>query len=484
MRILLVTEGSYPHHRGGVGTWCQQLIAGLDQHRFLVMAVKSPKRLPIVYQRPENVENLLNVPIWKPRPNTRALSKSERALFEEAANKLLSFLEQDLANFAQGLSQLAVLGQERNLWEAFDTPQLWRRLQSLLRVHLPYTPSLAEVALCMNWLRSSLVPLLFIPPKTDVVHATGAGLAGISAWIASSHHGVPLVLTEHGIYLRERHLETTQPFSLRLLRSQLFQAVARLLYFQADRIVGVCEFNRTWQLQLNAPIERTRVIPNGVNPDHFHATKQEQPTVVWLGRIDPLKDLETLLRAFWHVRRVVPNARLKLFGFVPEGNRPYYQTLVRLRESLRLTQAVSFQDQRPVQEALSSGEVVVLSSLSESLPYSLLEAMASSKAIVATRTGGVSEALGNAGRLVNIQEPAALATALIELLSYPEVRERLGKRARYRVLETYTLDRMLDSYERLYDDLSYSVHPKQSAIFITTERPSESPIIVLRDQAA
>jgi polysaccharide biosynthesis protein PelF len=484
MRILLVTEGSYPHHRGGVGTWCQQFINGMPDHPFLVMAVKSPKRLPIVYQRPKNVEKLLNIPIWKPRASQGPLSKPQREIFEQASHKLFGFLEQDLANFAQGLSQLARLGNDANLWDHFDTPQLWRRLQMLLRPHLPYTPSLAEVALCMNWLRSSLVPLLFIPPKTDLVHATVSGLGGVSAWIASSHHGSPLILTEHGIYLRERHLETTQPLSLKTLRSQFFQAVARLLYFQADRIVSVSEFNRSWQLQLNAPFERTRIIPNGVDPSSHKATQCENPSIVWLGRIDPLKDLETLLRAFWHVQRVIPDARLKLFGSVAEGNGPYYQTLLRLRKSLSLQRAVSFEGEHPVQDALAQSEVVVLSSLSESLPYSLLEAMASSKAIVATKAGGVSEALGNTGRLVNIQEPAAMATALIELLSFPKVRERLGKRARHRVLEKFTLDQMLDSYQKLYDEVSYSVHPKQSAVFLITEHPSELPIIVLRDQAA
>ena len=283
--------------------------------------------------------------------------------------------------------------------------------------------------------------------------------------------------------MRERYLEHTQPFSLKALRSQFFQAVARLLYFQADQIVSVSKFNRTWQLQLNAPFERTQVIPNGIDPQAFTAVKHDYPTVVWLGRIDPLKDLETLIRAFWHVRRVIPNARLKLFGPLPEGNQPYYQTLLRLRESLHLKRAVSFEGQHPAQAALAQAEVVALSSLSESLPYSLLEAMASSKAIVATKTGGITEALGNAGRLVNIGEPAAMATALIELLSYPKVRERLGKRARYRALETFTLDKMIHRYQKIYESMSYAVNPKQSAVFLTTERPSELPVIVLRDQA-
>ncbi len=484
MRILLTTEGSYPHHSGGVGTWCQQLIRGIPEHQFLVLAIRSSKRLPIVYQRPKNVEKLLNVPIWQARPALKALDKKNTEIFERASRQLLGFLDQDIASFAQGLSQLAHLGQDYNLWEAFESPAFWRRLQSLLQAHLPYIPSLAEVAYCANWLRSSLVPILFIPPKTDLVHATVSGLAGISAWIASSQHGIPLILTEHGIYLRERHLEQTQPFALKALRSQFFQAVARLLYLQADRIISASEFNRTWQRQLKAPIERTRIIPNGVDPDLFKANPSDEPTVIWAGRIDPLKDLTTLFRAFWHVRRAIPDAKLKLFGHVPEGNQVYYQSLLDLRESLRLERAIFFEGSHPIQKALSQGNVFVLSSISESMPYSLLEAMASQKAIVATRIGGMSEVLGKAGRLVHPQQPAALATALIELLNYPEVRERLGKRARQRILERFSLEAMLDSYANLYSEVSYSVHPAKSAIFLSTENPDEDPLIIMKDRAA
>ena len=478
MRILLTTEGSYPHQRNDTGAWCQQLIRGIPEHRFLVLAVGNATPLPIVYERPKNVEKLLQTSISK----GKSLGKSEKKQCEQSFHQLLGFLQQDIASFAQGLSQLAQLGHTYDLWEAFENPSFWRRLQSLLQPHLPYTPSLAEVAHCAQWLRSSLIPLFFIPPKTDLVHATNAGLAGLVGWIASGQHGIPLILTEHDIYLRERHLEQFHPFALKTLRALFFQALARLLYLQADAIVSPCLFNRTWQRHLNAPPERTRIIHNGVDPDLYQAQLTDTPTVIWTGDIEPNKDLSTLFRAFWHVQRAIPDAKLKLFG--PVKNKSYYQSLLALRESLRLERTLSFEGVRPLQEALAKGTIFVLSSLSESVPYNLLGAMASQKAIVATRVGGLSEVLGRAGRLVTPQEPASLATALIELLSYPEVCQRLGKRAKQRVLESYNLETMLDSYANVYTEASYAVHPSKSAVFLTTEKPSEDPLIILKDRAA
>lgn len=481
MRILLTTEGSYPHHLGDLGNWSQDLITGIPEHRFTVLAISETEHQAILYKRPKNVDKLLTVPF---RRSLKALPKSEQATFDRAAAQLLGFLQQDIANLAQGLSRLAQLGQTYDLSAAFEAPSFWRRLQSLLQAHLPYIPPLAELAYCVKWLRSSLLPLFFIPPKTDLVHATNSGLAGLSGWIASSQHGVPLILSEHSIYLRERHLEQVSPFALKTLRSLFFQSLAKLLYFQADRIISPSEFNRDWQRHLKAPFDRTRIIPNGIHVETYSTSYIKSPVVLWIGSIEPLKDLATLLRAFWHVRRVIPDAKLKLFGKVSARYQPYYQQLLELRNMLFLQRAVSFEGPVDTQTALAEGNIFVLSSLSEILPYPLLEAMASQKAIVATRIGGIEDIVGRAGRLVRPREPAALATALIELLSYPEVAERLGKRARTRALEHFGLEHMLDSYANLYAETTHSVHPGRSAILISTDTPTEDPLIILKDRAA
>jgi glycosyltransferase involved in cell wall biosynthesis len=482
MRILLTTEHSYPHHRVDVSRWCQSLLKGIPEHQFLILAIRSPSRLPIVYERPKNVEKLINAPLFQARTGLKGLSPLDHRMFEQASRQMLGFLQQDLADFAQGISKLAKLGHQHQLWDAFESPQFWRSLQSLLQQHLPYIPSLAEVAQCAKWLRSSLTPILYIPAKTDLVHATNTGLAGLAAWIASSHHGIPLVITEHEIYLRQRHLDTRQPFALRVLQSQFFQSLAKLLYLQADRIISTSEFVKTWQRQLKAPAERIQTIHNGIDPDLYTPSPVDEPVVLWSGHIEPKQDLETLIQAFWHVRRTIPDAKLKLFAKVLDT--PLYQRLLELRQNLGLSRAVCFHTLRPSQEILAEGKVMAFVSQGEMIPFNLLEAMASQKAIVATRVGGSGEALGKAGRLVDQKQPATLATALIELLMYPKVRETLGKRARHRILQGYNLDTTLDTYANLYTELTYTVHPSKSAVLLATDRPLEKPPIIVQDRAA
>lgn len=460
MHILFITEGTYPYVMGGVSTWCDQIISGLSEHSFEVLALTGPVAASAVYPRPNNVKKLSQLAIWRRRKRVRAPRKKDRAAFEESLSLLLGLLDKDVLAFSEGLRQLATLGDYVDLWSLFEQRSVWRFIHARLHRLLPYNPSLAEIALCVNWLKSALVPLLYIPPKADLVHTVANGLAAVPAWLASKMHGIPLVLSEHGVYLRERYLgfsdEGDTP-ALKLLRSSFYQTLARLMYQHADQILSVSTFNRRWQLELGASSARTQVIPNGVAPGkliRLEPKKQDVPTVVWVGRIDPLKDLETLLSAFAETRRTLPTAQLKLFGPVPEGNEQYYQRLLKQIQDLQLGDAVSFMGQvSPVEDAFATGDVVALSSVSEGFPYTVVEAMMCAKAVVATRVGGVGEALGETGKLVPPQNAQAFGAALTELLQDEPLRLESGQRARARALKRFTLAQMLDAYRDVYGTL-------------------------------
>ena len=460
MHILFITEGTYPYVMGGVSTWCDQIIGSLDEHTFHVLAIVGPVASEPVYPRLNNIKKLSHLSIWKPRTRVRAPRKKDYARFETGLNLLLGMLDKDVLAFSEGLRQLATLGDHVNLWPLFEKRKIWRLVHAHLHKLLPYNPSLAEIALCVNWLKSALVPLLFIPPKADVVHTVTNGLAAVPAWLASKLHGVPLVVTEHGVYLRERYLgfsdEGDTP-ALKLLRASFYQTLSRLMYQHADRVLSVSAFNRSWQLELGSSPDRTRVIPNGVAPGELiklKPQKQDEPTVVWVGRIDPLKDLETLINAFAETRRHLPKAVLKLFGPVPEGNERYHKTLLKQVKDLDLADAVFFMGEvNPVEDAFVQADVVALSSVSEGFPYTVIEAMMCAKAIVATRVGGVGEALGETGKLVPPQQALAFAKKLVELLENDTLRLELGRRARSRALNNFTLEHMLVRYRHVYDTL-------------------------------
>jgi glycosyltransferase involved in cell wall biosynthesis len=179
------------------------------------------------------------------------------------------------------------------------------------------------------------------------------------------------------------------------------------------------------------------------------------PTVVWVGRVDPLKDLETLVESFAIVRESVPDAVLRLFGPTPVGNEDYAD-LIRARvTTLGLTEAVTFEGPAsPVSSAYEAGNLVVLSSISEGLPYTIIESMMCGRATVSTDSGGVPEVVGDAGVLVPARDPAALAEGIVSVLDDDELRARLALAGRARALNYFRMDQMLGTFRETYRALN------------------------------
>lgn len=173
-----------------------------------------------------------------------------------------------------------------------------------------------------------------------------------------------------------------------------------------------------------------------------------------MGRIDPLKDLETLITAFASVRARIPNAQLRLFGPTPTTNASYKKRLVELASTTGVSGAVHWEGpSKGSRPAIEAGHVVALSSVSEGLPFTLIEAMMCGRATVNTDVGGVAECLDEqqtTGRLVPAKDPEAFADACVELLTDRESRALMGAAARRRALSEFTLDRCLDRYRAAY----------------------------------
>jgi glycosyltransferase involved in cell wall biosynthesis len=204
--------------------------------------------------------------------------------------------------------------------------------------------------------------------------------------------------------------------------------------------------------------DRIAVIPTSVDtvrfsPQHGGGFRTEldigdEPLLLSVARLDPLKGHRTLLEAFSHITKVRPLAVLVLVGEGAER-----ATLEAQASTLGLTARVRFTgglaDVRP---ALASADVFVLSSDAEGMPGAVLEAMAMGLPVVATDVGGTSEALdgGSAGVLVPPRDPQALAAAVAALLDAPERRRALGARGRALVAERYSVEHVVDETDALY----------------------------------
>ena len=466
--VSLITEGTYPFHDGGVSVWCDQIVRGLAPDRFRIYAITGGADEEIFWEFPENVVQVRRIPLWGQdgarRPASRLDPSIRRALepfllsiaTDGAEGSFLSSLEV-LAEHARG----GLLPQALSSNDAVELTIEAMRATRLVRssVASKPVPTIADAANTLSVLEHLLRPLTVTPPNVDLCHASSNGLSALVAMTAKWTSGTPFLLTEHGVYLRERYMEYPPGSIPQVQRAFLLGFYKRLslaAYQMADAIAPGSDYNRRWQQANGADVDKIEPIHNGIDLDGFSSTpaNTEHPTLVWVGRIDPLKDVKTMLRAFARVRLAIPNAVLRIYGGTPIGNERYQRECLDLRSRLGLDTAAVFEGRvRSIADAYSSGDVVVATSISEGFPYAVLEAMASGRAMIATDVGGVSEAIDDTGILVPPQDEVSLANACIELLGNTRLRNLLANRGRERVRSRFMVELSNERYGELYDDL-------------------------------
>lgn len=475
-RVALYTEGTYPQAHGGVSVWVDQLVRGLTDHQFEVQAISGLPYSRAALETPANVR-VEQIPLWGPPPGNaggRLWLQSQRRSFQDRVldayeHLLTAMCLMETEYFAQALRRLSHLGMQGSLTPALDsaraaqlTLQVWdaqavalAAQRDRLSPRLP-RPSVAEALDVQVWLEHALRPLSSTPPEADVGHAVSNGFAAMLALHGHWQHGTPFLLTEHGIYLRERYIEFRRAnlapgYKTMLLR--FYRLLCSAAYLDAALVLPGSHYNRRWEEKLGAAPEKVQCIYNGIDPSIFPPAETEpaEPVVSWVGRVDPLKDLETLIRAFDLVRRRRPEAKLRLFGGTPAGNEGYEQHCRQVAAGLNLDGHVTFEGRvADITDAYRAGQVVALTSVSEGFPYTVIEAMAMGRPPVATRVGGVPEAVGDAGLIVRPRDAMGVASALTKLLDDGELRQRLGRAARERVMNLFTLEGCLEAYRRAY----------------------------------
>jgi len=465
MDVALIGEGTYPHQFGGVSVWCDQLVRGMPDYRFLLVALTATGAEPVRWSLPDNVLSVSSVPLWGTRPPGPASRWPRRR--KVACPRLGELIEILLAppgesqdRFADVLREIFEFAQREDLTASLSSEhavsllsEAWRdwRLDST-----EAAPTLHDAVTAMQIIEHSLRPLSHQPARADVVHAVTNGLGALSALACKWRYGTPVIVTEHGIYMREQYMHSrTGPlrWPVRALHLRFLRRLCSLGYREAKLITPGNVFNRRWEQQLGADLGRVRTVYNGVDPVDFPVLRgePEPPTISWAGRVDPVKDLETLLLAFALVHRQMPQARLRLFGSPPPGQEAYLERCRALAAELHLTGAVTFEGRvAEIRDAYAAGQVVVLCSITEGFPYTLIEAMTSGRPCVATDVGGVSEAVADTGMIVPPRSPEALAQACLTLLADSGLRRRLGSAARTRALEYFTVDRAISAFDEIY----------------------------------
>lgn len=276
---------------------------------------------------------------------------------------------------------------------------------------------------------------------TDIVHTHGPYAHFYGALAARLSGGRPLVHTKHGFlwpWTRRRHWQTR----LAGLLSTRVVAVSRDLAEQVRQREGI----RNGRLEvLYNGIDTRQFEPRG---DYF----SDPPTAVMVARFSDEKDFETLLRATQHVRQQRPDFRLTLIG---DG--PLRQEMQTLATQLAVEQAVEFLGNRhDVPAQLAAASMFILSTRTEGLSISLLEAMAAGLPVVATAVGGNPEVIveGQTGFLVPRGSAEKLAEKIVWLLDHPREAQAMGRAGRERVETHFDVRQTVRAYQRLYYEVA------------------------------
>jgi glycosyltransferase involved in cell wall biosynthesis len=295
-------------------------------------------------------------------------------------------------------------------------------------------------------------------PQTDLLHVTAAGWAVIPALVHKHLYGTDLLLTEHGVYVREAYLAAARSPSSqgdRFLTSRLARGLSRAAYAAADVVAPVTEANATWERGLGVDPQKICVIQNGIDAPATYSSPPGNLKVVSVGRIDPLKDVQTMLRVAVEVGRRVPGVRFEYWGPPTQGQETYARACEQLATRLGADECFEFMGRTSDPHGVvRDADVVLMTSISEGLPMSILEAMAQARPVVATAVGGVPEVLRGCGIVQPPGDVHAIATGVATLLRDPELAARLGQRGFERVHRMYTQTACVDGYRDLLSSLA------------------------------
>ncbi len=464
--VALVTEGSYPCSPGGVSVWCDELMRNMPHVRFRLVAITLTDRDRWIWAPPPNVVSVEHFGVWDRVRDRLAKNRAPscppqlEALISLLTGPPAATLDQELAAFEPVLDGLLDLATDASLgrylrFETFCEPVV-DALSSSEHLNSRYEVTLADGLDVASSLAHLLSPLTIDPGPVDVVHATANGLPALVGLAAQARRGTPFMLTEHGLYLRERYIAAPNELGRPVLKDVMLRfhrLVVAVGLRRATLLAPASDFNARWQRAMGAEPSRVETIYNGIDPTEFPARQEPvwHTNVVWLGRVDPLKDLHTLIRSADLVRRKVPDVTYRLFGEEPPSSRGYLASCQELVRELRLEPTVTFEGRaRHPADAFHAGQFSVLSSISEGFPYTVLESMSCGVPVVGTSVGGVPEAIADTGFVVPPRDPVAMADASIRMLASESRRRELGRAARERVERLFAIDAMLSRHDDLY----------------------------------
>lgn len=464
MKICLIAEGCYPYVAGGVSSWIQMLIKGMPQHEFTIFTIGAQEKLRGKYKY-EIPSNLVEI---------------EEHFLDEYLNSKENGIEKvRLTNEQKDTFVDFLLGKQINwgiIFEMFNKKTGINVNQFLIsKDFLKIVETICETKYAQTpfkevfWtIRSMLVPILSIiktePPEADIYHCVSTGYAGIVGAKFKYDTGKPLIVTEHGIYTREREEEIIKADWVdnyfKTTWIDFFTSISHGAYMAGDVITSLFTNARKLQIELGAEEEKCVVIPNGINTDlfaHIKPLSEEKDDFVIgaIVRVVPIKDIKTMIYSFHTVKNQIKNAKLYIIGPYNE-DQAYYEECLELIDSLDCV-GIEFVGRVNISEWLDKVDITLLTSVSEGQPFVILESLAARRPVIATDVGscremvdGLYDEFGESGIITPVMNPDLIAKAIIKLSKDRKLMIKMGEQGYQRTIKYYKEEIFLDEYENIY----------------------------------
>jgi glycosyltransferase involved in cell wall biosynthesis len=307
----------------------------------------------------------------------------------------------------------------------------------------------------LDWLKKSIDI-----NKVDVAHDFRQEAVLIAGYYRLRN--IPLV--------HEVHFPRLYPYSLRdirkegsmfnhkLIRWSMYLHLDKLTSHLGTRVVVPSQYSKNRLSEIyGIREEKINNIPPGVDLKRFQNRdlERDELRLITVGRLEPQKGMDTLLKAYADVLKVYPEAHLDIVG--TESKPGYFKYLKDLCEQNHLKN-VDFKGFLPaseISELLNEASVFVLPSRTEGMPVVVMEAMASGLPVVSTNVCGIPELVvdGETGFLVNPEDPKKTGEKIIILLGDKKLRTKFGMNGSKRVQENFSWPKRVEKVEKLYEEL-------------------------------
>lgn len=465
MKICFVAEGCYPYTVGGVSSWIHNMIRSFPDVEFVILAIIANRSQSgqFAYELGDNVTDVyevyledLDYQVHKHSPHRTNLNQKQY----EALRSLVFNHDVDW-NTIFDLFQRENLSVDDLLMGA-DFFQITKELYEQEYPEIVFSDFL--------WtMRSIYLPLFLVLhtriPKADLYHCVATGYAGVLGAMAKQMFGCGLLVSEHGIYTREREEEIIKADWVKGIYKDIwinqFRKMSQLAYDKSDAVTCLFAHARELQIELGCKEEKILITPNGIDENRFVSIPgktEEDRNYFNIGavlRVAPIKDVKTLLQSFAYAKKKCPNLKLWVMG--PTGEEEQYA-----KECFDLVRYMSIPDVEftgriNVTDYLGRMDCTILTSISEGQPLTILEGYAAHLPAIATDVGncrgllyGENDGIGASGILCHIMNVQEIAGAMVHMAEHREETKMMGENGYHRLMKKYTIEKMKRTYNEIY----------------------------------